>query len=75
MNELKVGHTRCKCPACKKFFNSIAAFDKHRSGSYTDGRECLDEAGMRAIGMDVNDAGYWVTAKNTMTWAAGESAQ
>ena len=62
MTELKVGHTRCRCPTCKKFFNSASAFDKHRTGSYAEGRQCLSADDMKAIGMDTNNDGYWVTA-------------
>lgn len=62
--ELSVGHKRCKCPSCGLFFNSIAGFDKHRSGAYADGRVCLDADGMKAIGMATNNDGYWVTAPN-----------
>jgi hypothetical protein len=62
MADLKVGHSRCKCPACGNFFNSAAAFDKHRVGSHSEGRSCLGEDGMKAIGMDTNLDGYWVTS-------------
>lgn len=62
--ELKVGHKRCKCPSCGEFFNSIAAFDKHRAGTHVEGKTCLDAEGMKAIGMDTNNDGYWVTALN-----------
>lgn len=62
MGELKVGHNRCRCPSCGEFFNSIAGFDKHRTGTYTEGRVCLSADGMKEIGMDTNSDGYWVTA-------------
>lgn len=62
MSELKVGHSRCKCPTCGLFFNSIAGFDKHRSGTHAGGKVCLSADGMRAVGMDTNSEGYWVTS-------------
>lgn len=64
MAKLKVGHSRCKCPTCGKFFNSIAGFDKHRSGTHAEGKVCLSAEGMKSIGMDTNSDGYWVTALN-----------
>lgn len=70
MTELSVGHTRCKCPSCEKYFNSIAGFDKHRTGDHSVGRTCLSEDEMLAIGMVTNDAGFWLTAKNTQQWGA-----
>lgn len=62
MADLKVGHSRCKCPTCGLFFNSIAGFDKHRAGTHAEGKVCLSIEGMKAIGMDTNSDGYWVTA-------------
>lgn len=62
MSNLTVGHSRCKCPTCGKYFNSIAGFDKHRAGTYADGRVCMGHEQMRAIGMDTNADGYWVTS-------------
>lgn len=70
---LKVSHTRCKCPTCGLFFNSIAGFDKHRKGNYSEGRICLSEPEMLSIGMDTSEAGYWLTAKNTQQWGSPES--
>lgn len=35
---LSTGH----CPACHRTFTGITAFDKHRTGSHTEGRSCLD---------------------------------
>lgn len=73
MVDLKVGHSRCKCPTCGKFFNSIAGFDKHRAGTHAEGKVCLSADGMKAIGMDTNTDGYWVTALNDQfNKAAGE---
>lgn len=51
----KVTGSRCLCRDCNEYFNSVAAFDKHRRGPM-DSRRC-DTAGMVK-----NNAGYWITA-------------
>ena len=77
---LKVGSMRNQCPGCGKLFNSIGAFDKHRTGSYgmlrkgtKDGymeakRRCLDESDMLASGMLKNGLGFWISEPNE-TWS------
>lgn len=50
---------RCRCAACNRYFNSVSAFDKHRSGP-AEARVCLDPAG---LGMVKNAAGFWVTER------------
>lgn len=62
MSELKVTHSRCKCPGCGEFFNSTGAFDKHRTGAHGKDRRCMSDEEMRMKGMDINADGYWVTA-------------
>ncbi|HST13264.1 MAG TPA: hypothetical protein VLJ44_00260 [Gaiellaceae bacterium] len=61
------------CTACGEDFSSVSAFDRHRIGkhayTYTeglgmnpehhDGRRSMDEAEMRAAGMDPNARGWW----------------
>jgi hypothetical protein len=59
---------RNQCPACDEFFNSTAAFEKHRVGTYGTGttlhaRRCLTPDEMRARGMDQNASGWWVTER------------
>ena len=52
-----------QCPTCGLYFNSTAAFDKHRTGSHVGGqRRCMTEEEMRAIGMTLNSTGWWITA-------------
>jgi hypothetical protein len=53
-----------QCPGCGKFFNSTAAFDKHRTGAYETGRRCLSAKEMTAKGMALNAGNWWVTAVN-----------
>ena len=61
--ELKVSHSKCRCPTCGLFFNSIAGFDKHRvPDEIVEGKRCRSEAEMLEAGMATNTAGYWVTA-------------
>lgn len=42
------------------FFNSVTAFDKHRTGEYGVDRRCMTVDEMTAKGMSVNEAGYWI---------------
>lgn len=51
---------RNQCQGCKEFFNSTAAFDKHREGKHGVDRRCLAAAEMEAKGMAKNAAGFWV---------------
>jgi hypothetical protein len=68
MSELtrKLSGDRCRCSSCGLYFNSTAAFDKHRVGSWRGvaDRRCLAIAEMKDRGMAVNASGYWVTALN-----------
>jgi hypothetical protein len=75
---MKVSGDRNQCAGCGEFFNSSAAFDKHRTGAFGspmgDGtymmhsRRCLSGEEMRTKGMDKNASGYWVTALNPMDY-------
>jgi hypothetical protein len=60
MTTLKVGKRRNQCGGCKVFFNSVTAFDKHRTGEYGVDRRCMTVDEMSASGMSVNEAGYWI---------------
>ena len=62
---------RNQCPGCLELFNSLTAFDAHRTGAFgrlaTAGnyipstRRCLSEAEMVARGMSRNARGFWIT--------------
>jgi hypothetical protein len=52
---------RNQCPTCCQYFNSTAAFDKHRTGPLDGNRLCLTEPAMKAKGMQKNTSGFWVT--------------
>jgi hypothetical protein len=56
---------RCLCHGCGEYFNSSAAFDKHRIGQYDStrpgyGRRCRTPKEMCAAGMAQTGAGFWL---------------
>jgi len=57
---MKLTGDRNQCQACKTYFNSTRAFDKHRTGDFGHDRRCLAEPEMLAKGMAKNSAGFWV---------------
>lgn len=66
---MKLTGDRNQCPGCDLYFNSTAAFDKHRHGTYTPNeRRCLTVVEMLEKGMAINAKGYWVSAVNPK-WA------
>jgi hypothetical protein len=56
---MKLNGNRCKCGGCGRYFNSVHAFDRHRSGKPAE-RVCLDP---ESLGMEVNGAGFWISAR------------
>jgi hypothetical protein len=66
--ERKLGSNRCQCAMCGEYFNSTAAFDKHRIGDPIAGRRCRSPSEMEAAGM-VESRGWWVTSASTMPFA------
>jgi hypothetical protein len=61
-----------QCAACREYFNSTYAFDKHRVGRYTPmERRCLSPDEMRAKGMVVNSTGFWVSHAQADSSAPG----
>lgn len=57
---------RNQCQGCKEYFNSTAAFDKHRHGDFGIDRRCRTPMEMTDKGMAKNAAGFWITAANPM---------
>ena len=53
---------RNQCQGCKQFFNSLFAFEKHRTGEHGKDRRCLTPDEMLAKGMSLNGAGFWITS-------------
>jgi len=60
---MKLTGDRNQCQGCKAYFNSTAAFDKHRAGDHGKDRRCLTEPEMLAKGMALNAAGFWVGSR------------
>lgn len=69
---MKLRGDRNQCPTCGLYFNSTAAFEKHRVGDfqrssekrpnrYGTVRRCMATWEMLVRGMAVNAAGFWVT--------------
>jgi hypothetical protein len=58
---MKLRASHCQCSVCLLYFNSTAAFDKHRTGDWLD-RRCLSISEMEAKGMALNARSFWVTA-------------
>lgn len=61
-----------QCPSCMLYFNSNAAFEKHRIGDFNkrpSERRCMTQEEMLTSGMALNARGWWVTALNP-EWAA-----
>jgi len=54
-----------QCQGCNQYFNSIKAFDKHRTGKHGEGRRCMTVHEMTEHGMFVNASGFWITQKKT----------
>ena len=61
MKILKGNHNQCQ--ACKEYFNSTGAFDKHRTGKHGVDRRCMTTEEMVAKGFSLNTAGYWIASK------------
>ena len=62
---MKLRGDRCQCTACGLYFNSTAAFDKHRVGDHrvTRDRRCLTPQQMQERGMEQTSEGWWVTER------------
>lgn len=63
MEDRELKGEMCQCGGCGLYFNSEAAFNKHRVGGYDppSERRCLTITEMRQIGMDTNSRDLWVT--------------
>jgi hypothetical protein len=60
---LRGDHCQCSGPpyrGCGQHFNSVRAFDKHRTGEWTN-RRCLTVDEMGAKGMALSSTGFWVS--------------
>ena len=52
-----------QCQRCKEYFNSIGAFEKHRTGQHGVDRRCRTHEEMTDIGMSLNRDGFWIGEK------------
>lgn len=60
MSTPQLSGRRCECGACHQRFNSVSAFDLHRTGTYGNDRHCREPGEMLAIGMSQNALGFWI---------------
>jgi hypothetical protein len=60
---MKVTGQRNQCQTCKLYFNSNTAFDLHRTGKHGVDRRCRTVNELIEKGMEINDAGFWVTER------------
>jgi hypothetical protein len=56
----KLSGDRNRCPSCLAYFNSITAFDKHRTGKFDGSRRCLSTDEMLAQGFGKTSDGFWL---------------
>jgi len=61
----KLSGDHCQCSVCGEYFNSTAAFDKHRTGQGSN-RRCLLLSDMFRAGMAISSRGWWVTSAEKM---------
>ena len=54
---------RNQCQGCKEYFNSVGAFEKHRTGKHGRDRRCRTPEELLALGCSLNKDGFWITAK------------
>lgn len=60
MNAKRLTGDRNQCPGCGDYFNSVSAFDKHRTGTFGVSRRCRTVEEMFGAGMARNMSGFWV---------------
>jgi hypothetical protein len=63
----------CQCADCLEYFNSTAAFDKHRTGGHGVDRRCRTATEMLLAGMVKNAGGWWLTAQNPRVYPSCNS--
>ena len=54
---------RNQCQSCKEYFNSVGAFEKHRTGKHGVSRRCRTPEELLALGCSLNKDGFWITMK------------
>lgn len=65
--KVKLSGRRNQCPTCGLLFNSMTAFDKHRTGKFgVQSRRCLTTEEMAGVGMFAGEDGYWKASAREM---------
>lgn len=59
--KLPIGTQYCQCSGCGEYFNSVYAFDLHRSGKDCERRGCKTPEELLSKGWSKNAKGYWIT--------------
>ena len=57
MNKQILRGAHCQCGVCKEYFNSVYAFDRHRTGEHGKSRRCLTIPEMGRLGWNAILAG------------------
>ena len=72
---MRLTSSRNQCQGCKQYFNSNTAFDTHRTGEHGVNRRCRTPEEMTALGMLINNAGFWITEQRNDYMDIGSSEQ
>ena len=54
------GTDKCQCSACKLYFNSTYAFDKHRTGDFSEQRRCFSLKELKDKGWATTATGHLI---------------
>ncbi len=59
-----ISGNQCQCTVCKCSFSTERNFEKHREGSYAEGRRCVEPSSVglvkkRGIWREIGLSGYW----------------
>lgn len=65
---------RNQCAACGNYFNSTAAFDKHRVGEFGKDRGCMGWFEMVHVGMHYGADGFWRGSKRLDSFFSAASS-
>lgn len=71
---MKLNGKHCQCGGCGLYFRSLAAFDSHRVGPYTN-RNCLGQQQMQDAGMTQDARGFWKCSSDGYVWPKQTTSQ
>lgn len=66
---------RNQCSVCGEYFNSNHSFEIHRTGKFGVDRRCLTPEEMRAKGMSLNAAEFWISAASDNRWSNNDGEE